>query len=231
MSEELSLKVTAREKASGKALAKIRKEGRIPAIMYGHGIEPQMFWVDFMGFSKLYAKAGESSILSIVPEEGKSSNVIISDVQVDAMSHRFSHVDFFQVRMDEKLETHVPIEFVGEAPAVRENGGILVKPLEELHISCLPKDLPHAIMVDISVLATFNDQIQVKDIKVPAGVEVLIEEGSMVAFVEAPRTEAQMAALDEKPEGDVTKVEGVVKEEAPAADDKAGKPEKKEEKK
>jgi large subunit ribosomal protein L25 len=226
MSEELSLKVAVREKASGKALARFRKEGRIPAVMYGHGTEPQMLWLDFLAFSKLYAKAGESSILSIVPEGGKAANVIIHDVQLDAMTHRFSHVDFFQVRMDEKLETHVPLEFVGEAPAVRENGGILVKPLEELHISCLPKDLPHSITVDISVLATFDDQIQVKDIKVPAGVEVLIEEGSMVAFVEAPRTDAQMAALDEKPEGDVTKVEGVVKEEAaPAAD--AAKPEEK----
>jgi large subunit ribosomal protein L25 len=229
---ELTLKVTAREKASGKALTRSRKEGRVPAVMYGHGIEPQMFWVDAISFSKLYAKAGESSILSLAPEDGKAANVIIHDVQLDALSNRFSHVDFFQVRMDEKLETHVPLEFVGEAPAVRENGGILVKPLEELHISCLPKDLPHSITVDISTLKTFEDQIQVKDIKIPAGVEVLIEEGSMVAFVEAPRTDAQMAALDEKPEGDVTKVEGVVKEEAPAAtDDKAGKPEKKEEKK
>lgn len=218
MSEELSLKAAVREKASGKALAKARKDGRIPAVMYGHGTEPQTLWVDFLAFSKLYAKAGESSILSLAIEDGKAVNVIINDVQLDTLSNRFSHADFFQVRMDEKLETHVPFEFVGEAPAVRENGGILVKPLEELHISCLPKDLPHAIAVDISVLATFDDQIQVKDLKIPAGVEVLIEEGSMVAFVEAPRTDAQMAALDEKPEGDVTKVEGVVKEEAPAAD-------------
>ncbi len=232
MSEELSLKAVVREKMSGKALAKARKDGRIPAILYGHGVEPKMLWIDAIAFSKMYAKAGESSILSLALEGGKPVNALIHDVETDALSHRFAHADFFQVRMDEKLETHVPFEFVGEAPAVRENGGILVKPLEELHISCLPKDLPHAISVDISALATFDSQIQVKDIKMPQGVEVLADPNAMVAFVEAPRTDAQMAALDEKPEGDVTKVEGVVKEEAPAAaDEKAGKPEKKEEKK
>lgn len=218
MSEEFSLKAALREKMSGKALAKSRKEGRIPAVLYGHGVEPKMLWIDSIAFSKLYAKAGESSILSLALEGGKPVNALIHDVELDALTHRFAHADFFQVRMDEKLETSVPLEFVGEAPAVRENGGILVHPVEELHISCLPKDLPHSIAVDISVLATFDNHIQVKDLQIPTGVEVLADTNAVVAFVEPPRTEAQMAALDEKPEGDVTKVEGVVKEEAPAAD-------------
>ena len=93
-------------------------------------------------------------------------------------------IDFFQVRMDEELEAHIPLEFVGEAPAIRELAGILVKPLEELHISCLPKDLPHSITVDISVLNTFDDHIQVKDLPIPSGVKVLAEPDTMVALVE-----------------------------------------------
>jgi large subunit ribosomal protein L25 len=212
---EFTLQVKVREQA-GKSLYALRKEGSIPAVMYGHGTKPQMFWVQYVNFSKLYAKAGESSIVEIAPEKGQKANVIIQDVQLDPLSSRFSHVDFFQVRMDEKLETRIPLEFIGEAPAVREMGGILLKPVEEVLVSCLPKDLPHSLVIDLSVLKTFEDHIQIKDMKIPAGVEVLTEMDTTVALVEAPRTEAEMAALDEKVEGDVTKVEGVVKEEASA---------------
>lgn len=208
---EFTLQVKARD-AGSKNVHTMRKLGFIPAIMYGHGATPEMFSVQYMDFSKLYAKAGESSIVEIAPETGKKVNVIIQDVQLDPLSSRFSHVDFFQVRMDEKLQTHVPLEFVGEAPAVREMGGILLKPVEELLVSCLPKDLPHSLTVDLSGLKTFEDHVQVKDIKIPAGVEIMAELDTTVALVEEPRSEAEMAALDEKVEGDVTAVEGVVKE-------------------
>jgi large subunit ribosomal protein L25 len=180
--------------------------------MYGHGTAPQMFWVQYLGFSKLYKQAGESSIIEIVPEDGKAMNVIINDAQFDPLTNRFTHIDFFKVRMDEKLEAHIPLEFIGEAPAVREMGGILVKPVEEIQVKCLPKDLPHSIEVDLSSLKTFENHIQIKDIKIPVGVEILTGQDTVIALVEAPRTEAEMAALDEKVEADVTKVEGVVKE-------------------
>ena len=214
---EFTLQVKSREEA-GKNLHTMRKQGSIPAIMYGHNSAPQMFWVQYLDFSKLYAKAGENSIIEIAPEKGKGMSVIVNDVQIDPLSGRFTHVDFFQVRMNEKLEAHIPLEFIGEAPAVREMGGILVKPVEELLVSCLPQDLPHSLIVDLSSLINFEIRIQLKDIKVPAGVEILADADTAVALVEAPRTEAEMDALNEKVEADVTKVGGVVKEEAaPAA--------------
>ena len=208
---EFILQVKQRAEAA-KDLYASRKQGLIPAVMYGHGTTPQMFWVQYMGFSKLYNQAGESSIIEVAPEVGKAASVIISDVQRDPLSNRFTHIDFFQVRMDEKLEAHIPLQYTGEAPAVREMGGILVKPVEEVLVSCLPKDLPHFLLVDLSVLHTFEDHIQIKDMQIPAGVEVLMDHDATVALVEAPRTEAEMAELDEKVEADVTKVEGVVKE-------------------
>ena len=211
---EFTLPVQERAQAA-KDLYASRKQGLIPAVMYGHDVLPQMFWVQYLGFSKLYDQAGESSIIEITPPKGKAVSVIINDVQLDPLSNRFTHIDFFQVRMDEKLEAHIPLEFVGEAPAVREMGGILVKPVEEILVSCLPKDLPHSFVVDVSVLRTFENHIQIKDMKIPAGVVVLTEMDTTIALVEAPRTEAEMAALDEKVEADVTKVEGVVKETAP----------------
>lgn len=212
---ELVLQATKREQAK-KGLPEGRTAGLIPSVLYGHSVEPQIFWVKYLDFSKLYAKAGESSIISLTPDKGKTANVLIQVVQRDPLSSRFTHIDFYQVRMDEKLETNVPLEFIGEAPAVREAGGILVKTLEEVEISCLPKDLPHSITVDIAILKTFDNQIKVRDLPFPTGVEVLTDAETMVALVEAPRTEAEMAALDEKVEADVTKVEGVVKEVAPS---------------
>ncbi len=208
---EFTLQVKTREQA-GKDLYTARKRGLVPSVMYGHGVAPQMFWLQYLDFSKLYNKAGESSIVEIVPEDGKALNVIISDVQFDPLSNRFTHVDFFKVRMDEKLEAHIPLEFIGEAPAVRELGGILVKPLEEIQVKCLPKDLPHSLTIDLSVLQILGSHIQIKNIKMPAGVEALTDTDAVIALVEEPRTESEIAALDEKVEADVTKVEGVIKE-------------------
>ncbi len=224
----LKLEVNVREKKGDTNAA--RKAGKIPAIMYGHGTDPTMFWVNYTPFSKVYAEGGESSIISLAPDGGKEVSVLIQDVQQDALTDRFLHVDFFQVRMDEKLEANIPLEFVGDSVAIRELSGILVKPLEELHVSCLPKDLPHSITVDISSLKTFSDQIQIKDLVIPAGVTVLSEPDAMVALVEAPRTDEEMAALDEKADMDVTKIEGVVKE-TPTAEGAPAEGDKKEEKK
>lgn len=212
---EITLSVQNREKASPKKVALSRKAGLVPAVLYGHGSEGEMLWVDYIAFKKLYAVAGQSSLLELTREGKKAVNAIVHDVQLDPLSNRFTHVDFYQVRMDEELETHVPLELVGEAPAVREQGGILIQTLEEALVKCLPKDLPHALSVDVSVLKGFDDRIHLGDLKLPAGVTLLGETDTTVALVEAPRTDAQMAALDEKVEADVTKVEGVVKE-APA---------------
>lgn len=225
---ELNLEVDIREKKAS-SLREGRQAGKIPAVLYGHGIKPQTFWVNTLPFSRVYAEGGESSIINLAPKDGKAVNVLIQDVQLDPVTDRFLHVDFFQVRMDEELEARIPLEFTGEAAAIKELAGVLVKPLEELHISCLPKDLPHSITVDISTLATFDDQIQVKDLPIPAGVKVLVEADTVVALVEPPRSEEELAALDEKVEEDVNSVEGVVKE-TPVAEGEAapveGQPEK-----
>ncbi|HLC95655.1 MAG TPA: 50S ribosomal protein L25 [Patescibacteria group bacterium] len=215
---EFTLQVKQRAQA-GEKLFLSRKQGLLPAVMYGHGTKPQMFWLQYLDFSTLYDKAGESSIVEIKEEKGKATSVIIHDVQRDPLSSRFTHVDLFQVRMDEKLETHIPLEFIGEAPAVREEGGILVKPIEAILVSCLPKDLPHSLTIDLSSLATLESHIQVKDIVVPHGVTILTDAETVLVLVETPRTEAEIAALDEKVEGDVTQVEGVVKEPAVVAEE------------
>ena len=209
---DIKLVVAPREKMSGSKLVAARKGGKIPAVLYGNKRAPQMLWVDFLTFGKVFSVAGESSIIALDIEGGKKASVIVQDMAHDAMTNRVAHIDFFEVSMDQELEARIPLEYIGESPAVREQGGILVKTLEEVTVSCLPKDLPHTITIDLTTLKDFATHVQVKDLVLPKGVRVLTDALTTIVLVEAPRTEAQMAALDEKVEADVTKVEGVVKE-------------------
>ncbi len=216
MSQNITLAITKREKSTTQVVEDKRKEGFVPAVLYSHGKPAETFWVNYIDFSKMYKIAGQSSVVDLTQDGKKGVSAIVQEVQLHPINGRFTHVDLYQVRMDEKLETEVPLIFVGESKAVREMGGMLVKTLEEVKVSCLPADLPHQIEVDIASLETFENHIQIKDIVLPKGVEILGEQETVIALVDAPRSEEEMAALDEKVSADVTKVEGVVKPEGDA---------------
>lgn len=228
MTTTLKLTVTPRTE-TGKAVAQLREKGFIPAVLYGREVEPMDLSINYLDFSRAYKAAGESTLIEITPEGKKPVNVLIQDVAVHPLTGRFIHIDFYQVNMKEEIETDVPLEFVGESEAVKALSGVLVRSLEEVKIKCLPNNLPHALEVDLSKLATFDDAIKIADIKLPEGVQMLDDVETIIATVAPPRSEAEMDALNEKVEMDVTKVEGVVKETPEAAAPAAG--EKKEEKK
>lgn len=223
--KKITLKASNRD-VVGKKVKKHRKEGIVPAVLYGQGEKSKNIWVKYLDFSKVYAKAGENAIVELEIED-KTVPALICETQHEPMSGNFTHVDFLQVNMKEEVEANIPLEFIGESAAVKANGGVLIKTLEEVEVKCLPADLPSEFKIDISVLATFDDQIKIGDIKVPAGVEIMDDAETVIALVERPRSEEELASLDEKVEADVTKVEGVVKE-TPGTDE--GEVEKKEKK-
>lgn len=216
---ELKLSARSRAKTIKKEANQERAKGNIAAVIYGHGKPATSLWVERIAFEKLYSAAGESSIIHL-DIEGKSHNALVQDVDFDPLSHRAVHIDFLQVKMNEVIEVTVPLEFVGESGAVRQLGGTLIKTLEEVEVSCLPKDLPHALEVSLEKLATFEDNLSVADIVAPQDVKILTNLETVIAITEAPRSAEDLAALDEKVEADVTKVEGVVKEEAPTEETK-----------
>ncbi len=222
---KINLKSKAREEV-GKNLDSFRKKGMIPAVVYGHKDKPQTLWVNYLDFKRVFEKAGESTIIELEIEGKGKVNALVHDLQVDPLSDKFTHIDFFQIRMDEKIETAIPLEFIGESAAVKELGGILVKSLDEINISCLPADLPAEIKVDISKIKNFEDHIKIKDLEISDKVKILDEEETVVALVSPPRTEEELASLEEKVEEDVSKVEGVVKE-TPAEGEKGDKKEEK----
>ncbi|MFZ1626876.1 MAG: 50S ribosomal protein L25 [Candidatus Moraniibacteriota bacterium] len=199
-------------KESGKALTKLRTDGFIPAVQYGHGKDPMNLSVRYIDFSKLYRAAGESTLVELSFDGKKAINTLIHDVQVDPLSGRFTHIDFYQVNMDEEIETDVQLDFVGEAPAVKALGGVLIRNLDEVKVKCLPKNLPHSFTIDLALLKDFDSQVKVSDIVLPTGVVMLDTLEAIVATVMRPRTDAEMSKLEDKVEMDVTKVEGVVKE-------------------
>ncbi len=208
------LKAESRTELGGKVNKK-RKAGLIPAVIYGHDVKSEPLFVNGKDFLKIYKEAGESSILGL-ELGGKKRNVLIHDVQRDPLSGDFLHIDFYQVRMDEKLKATVSLEFIGESEAVKGQGGILMKTIQEVEVEALPQDLPRHIEVDISPLATFEDRISIKDLKVAAGVKILAEPDDVVVSVAPPRSEEELAALEGKVEAPVEEVKVVGEEEKAA---------------
>ena len=210
MNKAIILKAKMRE-ITGKKVEQLRKEDIVPAVMYGNKIASQNILVNYLDFQRVYEKAGESALIEL-ETEGKKVNALVHDIQLDPLSGKFTHVDFFQVNMKEEVETEIPLEFIGESPAVKEFGGVLIKSLDEITVKCLPADLPEKYEVDISKLATFDDVIAVKDLKVSEKVEILIDGETIIASVQEPRTQEELESLETKVEEDVSKVEGVIKE-------------------
>ncbi|MEK7618372.1 MAG: 50S ribosomal protein L25 [Patescibacteria group bacterium] len=197
--EKVQLKAKARDVKNN--LKKLRTQGEVPGVLYGHNVKNENLTVKKGDFEKTLKKAGESTIVDLITEDGKTHPVLIHDVQLHYLTSEPIHVDFYQVSMTEKLKAKVALEFSGEAPAVKTMGGVLVKNLNEVEVQCLPADLPHNIPVDISSLINFSKNIHVRDLKVSDKVQIITPADETVAKVQPPRdVEAELAAVpvDEK---------------------------------
>lgn len=203
----------------GRKTKKGKLGGLIPVVIYGKNVEAKSLWINDLDFKRLVKKSGESTLIELDIDGKDRRNVIIYELQKDPVSDQYVHVDFFQVKMDEKIKKEVELVFVGESAAVKELSGVLVKNMDEVEVECLPADLPAEIVVNITPIKTFEDYIYAKDLKVGRGVEIKLDPEMVVALVAPPRSDEELKALEEKVEADVTKVEGVVKEEPAEADE------------
>lgn len=189
----------------------------LPAEIYGSGLENVSVQMDYQEFRKAYIAAGENTVIDLTVEGTAPRKVLVQKVDFEPVSGNMRHVDFMNVNMKKEVHTHIPLEFVGVAPAVKDFGGILMHNTSELEVKCLPGDLVHSIEVDISGLVDFGISIHVKDIKIPAGLTVLTDEELTVATVSAPKVEVEeVAAPEEAP------VEGAVPEKTEDSEEKSG---------
>ena len=202
----------------GKKVKNLRKEGFLPAVIYGNKKETTPIVMKETEFIKVWKSAGESSILQL-EIDGTKENVLIHDIDFDPIKDNPIHADFLAVEMNKPIKVNVKIEFIGDSDAVKA-GGSLVKVIHEIHIEALPKDLPSEIVVDISALKEMGGSIKIEDIKIPSGVIVLNNPSDMVAFVEAPKTEDELKAEEDAASGvsiETIEVVGKKEKEAEAA--------------
>ena len=166
----------------GRGVKNLRKQGLVPAEFYGHNAKNISFSVAAKEFSKGFKEAGESTVLKLVFDNEKI-NVLIHDVDRNPLTDEILHIDFYGIKMDQKIKIKVPILFIGEAPAVKEQGGVVVKAINEIEVEALPADLPHHIEVDLSALSAIGNSIFVKDFNINKGVKVLVDFETVVATI------------------------------------------------
>lgn len=170
----------------GKKLKLARKEGKLPAVLYGRGKKTTPLFVDLKEFKKIWKEAGETTIIKI-----KNEDAIIQDVAIDPVKNEPIHADFYVVEMNKPITAEVPLVFKGVSPAEKELGGILVKVMHKVEVEALPRNLPHDLKVDISKLTALGDQLTIKDIDAPADVKILAKKDEVVALIETPKEEVE----------------------------------------
>jgi len=202
----LSLQAKIRQ-IKGKKVEGLRQEGKLPAVVYGPKIKNQALILDYKDFENAHKQAGGATIINLKIEK-KEIPVLIKQVTYHPVTEKFVHVDFYQPKLEDKIVVTIPLVFEGEAPGVKELEAVLIKNISEIEIKALPQYLIQEILVNVSSLKTFDDTIQVKDLRVPSEVEILKDPEEMVALLARPKQE-----VEEKP----------VEEEAPADEKEAAK--------
>jgi len=210
--ENLTMLAEVRDLKSDKP-KKIRESGFIPGIVYGPKSKNTAIKVKEKDFRSIFRKAGESTLVDLSVGGKSIGKIVISDFQVDPVSGSIIHFDLYQVRMDQKITTKVPIRFEGESLAVKNEGGILAKVHDKIEIKCLPGDLMHEIMIDLSKLAKLNDAIRVKDLGISDKIEILTGIDDVVVTVMPPRSDKEMEELEGKVEENIEAIEKVEEKE------------------
>jgi large subunit ribosomal protein L25 len=184
------LEVSKRE-ITGKKVRFLRRQGIIPANIYGHGIESTPINVDTRSLKHMLAQAGKTDLISLKIDDSKNPvRVLVREVQRNPLNDELLHVDFYQVSMTEKIKADVPLVFVGEAPVLKKvKNSTIFHLIDSLRIEALPDDLPHSFEVDVSNLEELDHTIHVKDIPLGPGITLLSDPEQMAVKVAEARKE------------------------------------------
>ena len=184
----------------GKKVGALRRQGLIPGNIYGRGIESLPVQIEVRAFRDALAEAGHSTVVDVHVfgdggmEDGKSHPVLIEKVSTHPATGKVQHVDLRQVDLNRPVRASVALVLIGESLAVKNEGGVLVHPLDNLEVEALPRALPHEIEVDISVLTELDQSITVADLRLPSGVTTDADPSTVIAQVIASKLEQEVAA-------------------------------------
>jgi large subunit ribosomal protein L25 len=205
MAKKDKFKLTAEARRTlGRKVKKLRREGFLPANLYGKKIKSTAVKVDLKSFLNTFKESGETGLVNLtIKGEKKTRPVLIHHVQFQPVTEQPLHADFYQVDLKEKVTTEVPVELIGEAPAVKEKLGILIQPLTDIEVEALPTDLPDKLELDISNLKQIDEAVTVADLKMPTGVQILTSKEEVLAKIEplAKEEEVTPPAEEEAAEG------------------------------
>ncbi len=180
---------------TGKKVKALRRQGIIPAHLYGRGTESRALQAPAPSITTLLRTAGRNAIIDLqINGEGEARPVVLRGVQRDPVTDELVHIDFFQISLTEQLRADVPLVLAGEAPAVAVFGGVLLQSLDRLTIEALPTEIPSHIEVDVTGLETLDSALFVRDLTIPPNVVLLTDPDQVVAKVEAPRIAAEIEA-------------------------------------
>jgi len=213
-----ALKASIRDRV-GKQTKALKKNDKVPAVLYGHGIENKNLVLEKKELDKVFSNAGYSHLVDLELGGAKPVKVLIHDIQKDPVKDNIIHVDFYQIKQGEKITAEIPLSFINEAPAVKELGAILVTNYDHIEIKCLPEILEKIgkIEVDLSTLKNFSDSIHIKDLKLPKDVELLESPDEIIVIATEPKEEK----IEEVPAA-VSEIKTVAEEEAAKEEGKEG---------
>jgi large subunit ribosomal protein L25 len=200
---------------TGKKVGSLRRDGFVPAVVYERGKASDNIMVPYMPMVKAWQSAGKNHVIQL-DYKGKKRPTLIQHMTLDPVKGTIAHVAFHAIKMNEKVETEVPVRFVGNAPAAQK-GLIVHQNLEAVLVKGLPADIPDAIELDVSNVAEPDDDMKVSVLVIPEKLELLTDPETMLLSVVVPRAEVE-AAAEEVPADEVPSDNGAPKaEEAPAA--------------
>jgi large subunit ribosomal protein L25 len=186
---------------TGKKVAALRRDGSIPAVVYGRGVESDSLTLDAKEFEALRRHTGATTLIDLEIDGQKPAPVLVHEIQHHPVTRRPLHVDLYLVRMTDELTLEIPLVADGASSAVADLGGTLLHAIDHVRVRALPDHLPSALHYSIEPLATFDDVIHVSDLAIPGDVTLLTDPAEIVAKVLPPRIEEVEAPAAEAEEG------------------------------
>jgi len=178
----MQLKASARQPL-GKRSRRMLREGKLPAIVYGHNTEATPITLDKLEFQKVFVKSGRTHLVDLVLDGGRTAKVLVREIQTHPRQLGPIHVDFYQVNLQEKIEVEVPVRLTGESAPVKRGDADILQPLHAIRVECLPSDIPASFEVDITPLEEIEMELRVADLTVPKGVSLLVDAEELVVKI------------------------------------------------
>jgi len=175
----------------GKRSRRLIREGKLPAILYGHSVEPTPLTLERLEFQKVFVKSGRTHLVDLVLDGDRTEKVLVREIQTHPRRQGPIHVDFYQVNLQEKIQVEVPVHIVGESGPVKQGDGDVLQPMHSIRVECLPTEIPEDFEVDITPLDEIGAELRVSDVKVRQGVTVLDDPDELVVKI-VPKREMKV---------------------------------------